>query len=92
MVYKIIHNFTNLDPSDFFVQPDPRSRAFASEKLKYLNAPINNTVSGFFAYRVIPFWNYLPPEVRAAKSLNSFKTKIRSLPCDKIIFNSLIRF
>lgn len=89
--YKILNNLTPLNPSDYFeiYHPPPSSRSSSS----YLSVPrkaSTKLLSSLF-YRNIKAWNNLPPEIRYASSLFSFKSKLKSTNLNKYLKGSSFR-
>jgi len=90
-VFKIIHGIIALNFNEFFAFPDSRTRGREHFSIKSLYVPKNAKISSFFTHRVVPVWNKLPPEVRTAPSLHSFKSLLYKLTYDQVVPNSLLR-
>lgn len=73
--YKILHNITPHDPTEFFTFHHPPSSLRKATPL--LVKPIANAkLLSSFPYRALDCWNHLPSEVQMSNSICSFKNSI----------------
>ena len=73
-VFKILNGLTRIDPALFWEVRNARGVRLVKE----LAASGRRQRQSFY-YRVIQRWNLLPPELKIAPSLNSFKNRLRRL-------------
>lgn len=72
-VFKILNRLTRIDPALFW---EVRNARGGVKLVKELAASGRRQRQSFFSYRVIQRWNLLPPELKIAPSLNSFKNRL----------------
>ena len=72
-VYKILKGLTRIDPSEFWEVREGRG---GPRLVKELASNGWRQRKNFFSYRVIQRWNLLPPEIKTAPSLDSFKNRL----------------
>jgi len=61
--YKIINGLVNLDPADFFVFHDSKTRGYKQKLVGPSPAFSRGCPPTFFCNRVFPVWNFLPEYV-----------------------------
>ena len=71
-VFKILNGLTRIDPALFWEVRNARGVRLVKE----LAASGRRQRQSFFSFRVIQRWNLLPPELKTAPSLNSFKNRV----------------
>jgi hypothetical protein len=86
-VWKILHGFDNLDESIFFSRlrhnTDRTTRA-ASSEFNLMRTHCNLDVRRhFFSNRIIESWNSLPESIKAAPTINSFKSRLEEYFSDR---------
>jgi hypothetical protein len=72
MIYKIIHQLVEIDPSHFLTPTKPRPRSPHSTRFLQYSTSTDVMKFSFFPC-CIPLWNNLPASVAEAHSLASFK-------------------
>ncbi len=78
MVYKILHNYVDIDFSDFFTLWVNTS-ARRHDKLLYPSLSKLNCRFHFFSNRIINLWNTLPALVVESKSVVIFKRHLSTV-------------
>jgi hypothetical protein len=74
LVYQILNNLIDINPSNLFCFASSNTRGHASKLLgRVSNLNIRHR---FFTERVVPLWNSLPLDVLPAITLNSFKAHL----------------
>ena len=81
-VYKMLKGLTRINPSEFWEVREARGGA---RLVKELAANGRRQRKNFFSYRVIQQWNLLPPEVKTAPSIDTFKNRLD----EKILIQSM---
>ena len=77
-VYKYMHKLYKTPYETYFSHPQLQLRGHSLKLQKqYTRTKVRKH---FFTNRIVDTWNALPEEVVTAKTLNSFKNKLRSLP------------
>ena len=72
-VFKMLKGLTRINPEVFWEVRDARG---GPRLVKEMAANGRKQRQTFFSYRVIQKWNLLPADVKAAKSLDSFKNRL----------------
>ena len=72
-VFKMLKGLTKINPEIFWEVWDARG---GPRLVKEMAANGRKQRQTFFSYRVIQEWNLLPADVKAAKSLDSFKNRL----------------
>ena len=72
-VYNMLNGLTRIDPSEFWEVREARGGV---RLVKELATNGRRQRKNFFSYRVIQQWNLLPPEVKTAPSIDSFKNRL----------------
>ena len=72
-VFKMLKGLTKINPEIFWEVRDARG---GPRLVKEMAANGRKQRQTFFSYRVIQKWNLLPADVKAAKSLDSFKNRL----------------
>ena len=78
-MYKIFHGLDDIDMNLLFKSAPTTLTCNSAGKLFVQHANTNKRLFSF-SYRVIKPWNDLPAHVKFAKTTNSFKNRIDSLP------------
>jgi hypothetical protein len=83
MTYSICNNQVDLNFHDFFIRNQGRTRGHSWKLL----VPVVNsdTRKYFFAHRVVAIWNSLPEDVVSARTIASFKVKLKSVSLDRFL-------
>ena len=72
-VFKILNGMTRIDPSYFW---EVRMARGGPRLIKEMAPNGRKPRQSFFSYRVIQKWNLLPPDIKMARSLESFKNRL----------------
>ena len=88
--YAIVNNMSAISP-DHLPLYDPRSSSRLVPPIIHKPTKINNTVSSQFFYRAIDCWNSLPPEIRNAPTLSSFKLNLNKYSLQKNLKGNSLR-
>ena len=84
MYFKIMNNFTIINPNDFFLFGNigvTRGHGFKLQKRLFHN----NRLSNIFTNRAVDCWNSLPNEIVNAKSYAAFVRKIKQLDLSEFL-------
>jgi ribonuclease P/MRP protein subunit RPP40 len=72
--YKILNGFDNVDYRKYFTLNENSTR---NNGYKLAVKSHNTSVLGnFFTYRVVKYWNSLPPEVVSSETISTFKNRL----------------
>ena len=81
--YKILHHKDNVEAALWFDLVDSTSQRQTRQTCDPLNIKKKHAATdirrAFFSNRVVDHWNKLPSEVKAAKSVNIFKSNVKKL-------------
>ena len=85
--YKILHNLTPHNPSDFFTFHHPPSSSRKTTPLVIKPIASAKLLSSF-QYRAIDCWNHLPSEIQMCNSLCSFKYSVSKIDLTSFLHGS----
>jgi hypothetical protein len=83
MTYSICNNLVDLNSNDFFIRNQGRTRGHSWKLL--VPTASSDTRKYFFANRVVSIWNSLPEDVVNARTISSFKVKLKNVNLDRFL-------
>ena len=85
--YKILNGYINIDISSYieFYSDSERCSLRGRDELTLKNYARTNTFKYSFSNRIVDMWNVLPPSVRFASSISSFKKGVRDFLSSRIM-------
>ena len=90
MVFKILNNFTFLNPGDFFQKRSTSYKLRGHTEILKTERSTNKVVDGFFINRIKAAWNKLPQSVVSSNSVEAFKKNLNEVDLIDLNHNDFV--